>query len=125
MPGYVIKLKPNATPVIQTQRRVSLALHEILKQTLVELENKNIITKVNYPTNWVNSVMIVEKPNGTLRLCLDPKPLNKFICREHNTIHKCDDISNRLEGKEMFSVIDMKDGLWQIQLNEASRSLHI
>jgi len=64
--------------------------------------------------------MIVEKPNGALRLCLDPKPLNKYICREYFTIPKCDDILSRLEGKTLFTVIDMKDGFWQIQFSKES-----
>lgn len=124
MPGAVnIKLKPDAIPVIQTQRKVPLALHDKLKQTLNELECKNIVSKVEYPTEWVNSLMIVEKPNGSLRLCLDPKPLNRYICREHFLIPKCEDILSQLKGKTVFTVIDMKDGFWQIQLNEESSNL--
>ena len=36
----------------------------------------NVIEKVNEPTDWVNSLVIAEKPNGKLRLCFDPKELN-------------------------------------------------
>ncbi|XP_072400385.1 uncharacterized protein [Diabrotica undecimpunctata] len=91
IPGMVdIKLKPDAKPVIQAQRRVPLALHNQLKVALNDLEQKNIISRVEYPTDWVNSLMIVEKPNGKLRLCLDPKPLNLYICREIYSIPKCD-----------------------------------
>lgn len=121
IPGLVdIKLKVNAIPVVQTQRKVPLALHNRLKAALDDLEQKNIISKVNYPTDWVNSLMIVEKPNGSLRLCLDPKPLNKYICREHYLIPKCDNILSRLVGKKMFTVIDMKDGFWQLELTKRS-----
>lgn len=124
IPGLVdLKLKDNAIPVIQIQRKVPLALHDRLKKALDELEQKSIISKVDYPTEWVNSLMIVEKPNGSLRLCLDPKPLNKFICREHYIIPRCDEILAKLEGKTIFSVIDMKDGFWQVQLTEKGSDL--
>lgn len=124
IPGFVnIKLKESAVPVIQTQRKVPLSLYKKLKESLDDLQNKNIISPVDYPTEWVNSLVIVEKPTGALRLCLDPKPLNKYICREHYLIPKCDDILSRLVGKTMFSVIDMKDGFWQLQLNKESSDL--
>lgn len=124
MPGYVdIKLQPNAIPVIQTQRKIPLALNDRLKVALDDLKPKKIISKVDYPTEWANSLMIVENPNGLLPLCLDPKPLNKYICREHFLIPKCDVILSLLEGKTIFSVIDMKDGFWQIELNERSPNL--
>ena len=48
-----------------------------LKEHLDDLEAKSVIEKVERPTEWVNSVVIARKANGKLRLCLDPKPLNK------------------------------------------------
>lgn len=67
--------------------------------------------------------MLVEKPNGKLRICLDPKPLNDCIKREHYLIPTSDDILSRLSGKNMFSVIDMKDGFWQIKIDKDSSDL--
>ena len=42
-----------------------------------------IIVPVEEPTDWVNSLVVREKPNGSLRVCLDPRDLNKAIRREH------------------------------------------
>ena len=42
-----------------------------------------VIHRVDYPTEWVNSMVITQKPNGDLRICLDPKDLNRNILREH------------------------------------------
>lgn len=67
--------------------------------------------------------MIVEKPDKSLRLCIDPKPLNKYICREHYSIPTSNDITSQLTGKCIFSVIDMKDGFWQLQLDDESADL--
>ncbi|GFS57020.1 transposon Ty3-I Gag-Pol polyprotein [Trichonephila clavipes] len=67
---YHITLKDNAVPVIHPPRRVPLALQKKLKSTLDRLEKEGIESKVNKPTDWVQSFVIVEKPNGNLRLCV-------------------------------------------------------
>ncbi|GFU11707.1 retrovirus-related Pol polyprotein from transposon 297 [Trichonephila clavipes] len=107
---YHITLKDNAVPVIHSPRRVPLALQPKLKSTLDRLEKEGIVSKVNKPTDWVQSLVIVEKPNGNLRLCLDPRDHNKVIKREQYQIPCTDDIISRLEGKKIFSVVDLKDG---------------
>ncbi|GFU55364.1 transposon Ty3-I Gag-Pol polyprotein [Nephila pilipes] len=107
---YHITLKDNSVPVIHPPRRVPQALQPKLKSTLNNLEKGGIISKVNQLTDWVQSLVIVENPNGNLRLCLDPRDLNKVIKREHYQIPCTDDIISRLEGKKIFSVEDLKDG---------------
>ena len=42
-----------------------------------------IITAVEQPTKWVNPAIVVRKPNGDVRICLDPVDLNKAVKREH------------------------------------------
>ncbi|GFX79983.1 transposon Ty3-I Gag-Pol polyprotein [Trichonephila clavipes] len=102
-----ITLKDNAVPVIHPPRRVPLALQPKLKSTLDRLEKEGIVSKVNKPTDWVQSLVIVERPNGNLRLCLDPRDLNKVIKREHYQIPCTDDIISRLEVRKIFSVVDL------------------
>lgn len=55
-----IKLSSDAVPVIQHQRNIPFLLHDKLKETLLSLESNTIIAKVAYPTQWVNSLMLVE-----------------------------------------------------------------
>ncbi|GBM60855.1 hypothetical protein AVEN_145165-1, partial [Araneus ventricosus] len=64
---YHITLKDNAIPVIHPPRRVPQALQPKLKETLDKLEKEKIVSKVNKPTDLVQSLVIVEKPNGNLR----------------------------------------------------------
>ncbi|GFV75164.1 uncharacterized protein K02A2.6 [Trichonephila clavipes] len=120
---YHITLKDNAVPLIHPPRRVPLALQPKLKSTLDRLEKEEIVSKVNKPTDWVQSLVIVEKPNGNLRLCLDPRDLNKVIKREHYQIPCTDDIISKLEGKKIFSVVDLKDGFWHVPLDEVSSEI--
>jgi len=86
-----------------------------LKKTLDNLEKSGIISKQDEPTDWVNSLMIVEKK--------DPKDLNKAVKRENYHIPTCDEVISRLNGKKVFTIIDQKDGFWQVKLDKASSLL--
>ena len=47
------------------------------------MEKKEVIKKIDEPTEWVSLLVIVQKKTGALRICLDPRDLNKAIKREH------------------------------------------
>lgn len=68
----------------------------------------------------VNRLQIVEKPNGSLRLCIDPTYLNKAIVKEMYTIPTLEELVPKLSHKTYYSVFDIKDGFYHIQLNEVS-----
>lgn len=118
---YCIKIKEAAQPVVKPIRRVPQAIKERLKDTLSNYESRGIIEKVEGPTAWCNNLVIVEKPNKSLRLCLDPKELNKCILRENYQIPSPEEIYNSLAGKQIFSVLDMKDGFFQVVLEDQEK----
>ena len=117
---YTIKLKANSQPTIQPQRNVPLRLRDKLKATLDNLEEKDIITKVEEPVNWVRNLVIVEKANITLRLCLDPTDLNQAMEREDFKPPSFKTISNTLNGCKVFSVVDMSNCYWHQKLTGES-----
>ena len=120
---YHIELDDKVEPVIHPPRRVSYILLEKLKLKLQELEEKDVIQKVDIPTPWVNSLVIVKKRDGSLRLCLDPRDLNKAIRHEHHSIPTAEDIASHLSGKRVSSIVDEKDGFWQVPLDDESSYL--
>ena len=67
--------------------------------------------------------MLVEKPDGSLRICLDPRDLNKAIKREHYQLPTFDEIASRLTGATKFTKVDANKGYWQIPLDEQSSKL--
>ena len=69
---------------------------------------QDIIVPVDEPTDWINSLVVREKPNGSLRICLDPKDLNKTIKREHYPVPPVDMVTNKLQGATFFSHLDGK-----------------
>ena len=118
-----INLVPNAIPVINPIRRVAFPLMEPLKQCLEELTRDKIIEKVEGPSDWVNALVLVRKPNGKLRICLDPKDLNNVIKREYCKIPTFEEISSNLAGATIFSTLDATNGFYQIPLDEESSKL--
>ena len=75
------------------------------------------------PTEWVSNLVVIEKKDKSLRLSLDPKPLNAAILRERYLIPTPADVQSQLSRKRLFSVIDMKDGYWHVALTEESSYL--
>ena len=117
---FHIMLDPAVSPVIHPPRRVPEALQELVKKELDSLEAQGIITKVSEPTDWVNSLVCVTKPNGSLRLCLDPKDLNKAIKCPHHHAPTIDEILPKLNGAQYFSIVDARSGYWNIKLDHQS-----
>ncbi len=71
----------------------------------------------------MSSLVIVHKPNGMLRICLNPKPLNKALKRTQYQILTLDDILPELSNAKVFSVADVKNGYWHVPLDEESQPL--
>ncbi|KAB0799250.1 hypothetical protein PPYR_07130 [Photinus pyralis] len=117
---HKIVLKQNYLPHVQAVRRIPQALHQRVKHKLIDLESQGIIRKVEKPTEWLNPLVIVEKKNGDLRLCLDPKFLNQNIQREHFLIPTAEEIAAELNNKAVFTVLDMKDGYFQVKIDNQS-----
>ena len=99
------------------------ALYEPLRVKLTKLETQGVIIAVDEPTDWVNSLVITEKRDGSLRLCLNPKHMNKDIRREHFQIPTFTEISTQLGGARLFTIIDQKDSYWQVELDKDSSLL--
>lgn len=74
-----IILKENCIPVAKPARRVPLIIRDKLLYKLKDLERQKIIVKANEDSQWVNNLVIIEKPDGSIRLCMDPQDLNKCI----------------------------------------------
>jgi len=117
---YKIQLKDDATPVIHAPRRVPAPLRDLLKQELDRMTQSGVIQRIEQPTDWVNSITCVKKPNGELRVCLDPKDLNDCIKREHYQIPTREEIISDMSGAKFFSKLDASQGFWQIRLDSES-----
>ena len=120
---YHITVDPSIPPVIHPPRRVPVALQEPLKEELDSLTAKGILSPVKEPTDWVNSCVCVTKPNGKIRLCLDPKDLNRAIKRPYRYMPTLDDVLPKLSGAKFFTILDARSGYWNVKLDRASSLL--
>ena len=103
LPGkYSIKLQQGANPVIHPPRKVPIALKDSIKAELDRMEAEGVVVKVDEPTEWVNSMVTVVKPNGQLRICIDPKDLNKVIEREHYPMKTLEEVVGQMAGASFF-----------------------
>ena len=118
-----IEINPEVKPVIHPPRKVPFTLLPKLKHELERMEQLGAIEKVDQPTEWVNSIVIVEKPDGNLRICLDPKDLNRAVKREHFQLPTATEITSKLTGAKVFSKLDAKDGFWHVKLDHPSSLL--
>ena len=123
-PGqYSITRTEGASGFVEPMHRVPHKLVEPLKSKLADMESQGVIEKVDYPTDFVNNLVITHKKNGSIRICLDPKHLNQQIRREHFPIPTFVDVASQLGNKKIFTIIDLKDSYWQIELDNASSDL--
>ena len=120
---HEIKVNRDISPVVNAPRRVPIAIKEKVKTKLDEMTDLGIIAKVTKPTPWVSSMVIVEKQDKSLRICLDPLHLNKAIKREHYQLPTIEDVSSKLAGARYFSILDAAQGFYQIELEETSTDL--
>ena len=67
--------------------------------------------------------MLVEKPDGSLRIYLDPRDLKKVIKRKHYQLPTFDDTASRVTGATRFTKLDANKGYWEIPLDEQSSKL--
>lgn len=104
-------------------RKIPFSLHKSLKSELERMIKLNVISKVETPTEWVSSIVLVSKPNGQIRLCLDPRNLNKAILRPHFPFPNIDDCKAKLSGSKFFSTLDANSRFWMIPLDKISSKL--
>ena len=125
---YHITLNENATPIIHPPRIAPVHILPLYKQKLEKMLADDVITEVTEPTDWVNSIVcnIKETPDGKkkVRLCLDPKDLNKNIRREHYYTRTMEEILRSLHNQKYFSVVDTKKGYWHVEL-ATNRVFHV
>ena len=131
---YIFHLKPEHKPAQHAPRKVPIHPEAAFKEEIESLVIQGILEEVKEHTDWVNSYVIVEKdtgnhhsPNHTvkkkLRICLDPRDLNEALERELYHTRSVDEITAKLQGMTVFTIVDFKKGYWMVVLHPDSRKL--
>ena len=119
-----ILIDPKVPCGMSPPRRYGVSITDRLKEHLKILKKDGIVTKVTTEIpKFISNLVIREKPNGNLRVCLDPEILNKAIIRQQYTIPSFEEIACKMQGKRIFTVLDLKDGFWHATLDPESSLL--
>jgi hypothetical protein len=118
-----IQLKENSKPVSQSPRKFPFAIQKKLEEELYRLEHLGLIEKVTEPTLWTQQMAIVTKKDGSLRVCLDARELNKCVVPEHFNLPTAEEIYSRMHGAKYFSFLDATQGFHHIKLTQESSLL--
>ena len=119
---YHIEIDETIQPVQHVPRRVPVAMKDRLKHKLDQLTKQGIITPVQDSTEWISNIVTIVKP-GKIRVCIDPRDLNKAIKRPKYQMPTLEGILPTIAKAKIFTVLDAKDGFYQVKLDEASSRL--
>ena len=90
---YHIETDPEVPPVQHAPRQVPVQLQQAYMEELDQLKKWGILSEVRKEyTPWVNLTVVTIKPNGSIRLCLDPRNLNKAVKRNPYYVRTIDDV---------------------------------
>ena len=113
---YNIHVDPTVKPATHARRKVPIESKEAIDKELDYLIEEEIITEQVEPTPWVSSVTFLMKPNGEVRVCLDPSNLNKAIIREHHKPMTVEEIAQELAGATVYTKANALKAFLQIHL---------
>ena len=102
---FEIELLPRIAPISKVPYRMAPTKLKELKQQLQELLDKKFICPSYSP--WGAPVLFVKKKDGSMRICMDYRELNKVTIKNKYPLLRIDDLFNQLNGAVVFSKIDL------------------
>ena len=111
---FSVDLVPGTTPISKTPYRMAPVELKALKEQLQELLDKGFIRPSVSP--WGAPVLFVKKKDGSLRLCIDYRELNKVTVKNKYPLPQIDDLFDQLWGAQVFSKIDLRSGYHQLKI---------
>ena len=109
---FSINLMPGEAPVSKTPYRMSTPELKELQMQLEEILKKGYIHPSLSP--WGTLVLFVKKKDGTLRLYIDFRQLNKVTVKNKYPLSRIDDLFDQLKNAKIFSKIDLKSGYHKV-----------
>ncbi|GKD03014.1 putative reverse transcriptase domain-containing protein, partial [Tanacetum coccineum] len=113
---FRIELIPVATSVEKSPYRLAPSEMEELSGQLKELQDKGFIRPSSSP--WGVPVLFVKKNDGSFRMCIDYRELNKLTVKNRYPLPRIDDLFDQLQGSQFFLKIDLRSGYHQLRVHE-------
>nr|GEW17046.1 putative reverse transcriptase domain-containing protein [Tanacetum cinerariifolium] len=113
---FKIELILGAAPVTRTPYRLAPSELKELSEQLKELSKKGFIRPSSSP--WGASVLFVKKKEGSFRMCINYRELNKLTVKNRYPLPRIDDLFDQLQGSSVYSKIDLRSGYYQLRIKE-------
>ncbi|KAL0546695.1 hypothetical protein IC582_016607 [Cucumis melo] len=113
---FAIELEPGTVPISRAPYRMAPAELKELKVQLQELLDKGFIRPSVSP--WGAPALFVKKKDGSMRLCIDYRELNKVTVKNRYPLPRIDDLFDQLQGATVFSKIDLRSGYHQLRIKD-------
>ncbi|GKD85142.1 hypothetical protein Tco_1356296 [Tanacetum coccineum] len=113
---FRIDLIPGASPVVRSPYRLAPSEMLELSNQLKELQEKGFIRQNHSP--WGAPVLFVKKKDGSMRMCIDYRELNKLTIKNRYPLPRIDDLFDQLQGSCCFSKINLRSGYHQLRVRE-------
>ncbi|KAJ9531104.1 hypothetical protein QJQ45_000898 [Haematococcus lacustris] len=117
--GHTIRMEADAQPPYKRPYKLSPREEAEVKKQVSELQARGLIEPSSSP--FGAPVLFVEKKDGSLRMCIDYRALNKLTVKDRYPLPRIDDLFDKLAGKKVFSSLDLQSGYHQIRITEADR----
>ncbi|KAI3754539.1 hypothetical protein L1987_54324 [Smallanthus sonchifolius] len=111
-----IDLAPGAAPIARAPYRLAPSELQELSTQLQDLLDKGFIRPSSSP--WGAPVLFVKKKDGTFRMCIDYRELNKVTIKNRYPLPRIDDLFDKLQGSSFYSKIDLRSGHHQLRVRE-------
>ena len=118
-----LRIDENAQRKVLSCRKTPLAIEDAVKEELDRLVEKGVLAPMTEPTERVSQMVVVHKPSGKLRMCIDPQPLNEAFKREHYRLVILDDVLPKLRDAKVFSKLDVREAYWHVNQDKESSKL--
>ena len=109
----------NAVPVRQRPYRLPHSQQKILQEELQKMLDMGVIKPSN--SEWASPIVLVPKKDGSARLCVDYRKLNRLSAFDAYPMPRVDDIIDRLGGARFISTFDLTRGYWQVPVAECDQ----
>nr|GEZ25505.1 putative reverse transcriptase domain-containing protein [Tanacetum cinerariifolium] len=111
-----INIAQRPSPIARTPYRLAPSKMQELSNQLQELADPGFIHPSASP--WGVSVLFVKKKDGSFRMCIDYRELNKLTVKNRYPLPRIDDLFDQLQGSSVYSKIDLRSGYHQLRVRD-------
>ncbi|GJR16037.1 hypothetical protein Tco_0798689 [Tanacetum coccineum] len=108
-----------AAPVARAPYRLAPSEMQELSNQLQELADRGFIQPSTSP--WGAPVLFVKKKDGSFRMCIDYRELNKLTVKNHYPLPRIDDLLDQLQGSSVYSKINLRSGYHQLKVRNKNQ----